>query len=315
MTENDVTDTKYRGMICQFGSLFDGENLLRLKFLLYESLPISVLDKKDITGVALIDKLDQSGKIKYNDVSLLTEIGDLIEVEDVKKLISEYSIKVRQVNRPMNACHLSPIRKALFKTLLACTDADIECLAVMYKLTSGRFTKRWGLFFYLETHIWPNKPMQTNLKELHASVNAKAKVFLVGVLDGPVADDVGDGRIQGADNAASSSDENINSMQNNPNGSGDVRNWPWNYFSVRCRYVTMNICLVVGTILFITFLVLAVTIEGVFEKIIFAVLAMVSVSPHIYKAQQKTREWYKNHKAKTTTLTQSSSEEYNHLSA
>ncbi|XP_033107362.1 uncharacterized protein LOC117109213 [Anneissia japonica] len=93
----------------------------------------------------------------------------------------------------------------------------------------------------------------------------------------------------------------------------NVKNSSRKYCSDRCLCEIMFIGLAVCFILFVTFVILAITNKGKYETIIFVVLAMATVSPLIYKAGKWTWEWYKSRTERSTTPTQSSPDEYSQL--
>ncbi|XP_071950073.1 uncharacterized protein [Antedon mediterranea] len=174
MGDEQAHEDRFTEFFRDLNNEYEGDKFSLLRFLLYDFLPLSLLDRKDIDGLDLFNKLQESGDIKYTEINLLSEIAEVTNLQSAKDAIKDYT------NDAKRGKGLSPYRKALYKALMAVGDDDLRKLRAFYKLSHKGFDNIWDLVFHLEKQERLDST-EVKIKRFAGNLNSTAKKKLANL--------------------------------------------------------------------------------------------------------------------------------------
>ncbi|XP_071949993.1 uncharacterized protein [Antedon mediterranea] len=176
MGDEQENEDRFTEFLRDLNDQYDGDKFRLLRFLLYDILPLSVLDtspRKDI-GLDLFNKLQESGDIKYTEINLLSDIAEVTNLQSAKKVIKDYTKDAKKGKG------LSPYRKALYEALMAVGDDDLRKLRAFYKLGHKGLDNIWDLVFHLEKQERLDST-EVKIKRFAGNLNETAKKKLANL--------------------------------------------------------------------------------------------------------------------------------------
>ncbi|XP_071950031.1 uncharacterized protein [Antedon mediterranea] len=168
MGDEQENKDRFAEFLRDLSNEYEGDKFLLLRFLLYDYIPLSLLDFKGIDGLDLFYKLQESGDIRYTKINLLSEIAEVTNLQSDKDVIKDYT------NDAKKGKGLSPYRKALYEALMAVGDDDLRKLRASYKLGHKGFDNIWDLVFHLEKHGRLDST-KVKIKRFASNLNSTAK--------------------------------------------------------------------------------------------------------------------------------------------
>ncbi|XP_071955754.1 uncharacterized protein [Antedon mediterranea] len=146
--------SKFDDLKFELGQKYDGKEYKKLKFCLFDYLPLGTLTNKHSNGNTLFNALDVirgKGVISPNDVSLLLEITMLTGPVDAQALVEEYIKANRNYIHNAKENKLSPYRRHLFKAVEIAKPTALTNVVDNYGLRQYEYKNLWDAIFELES--------------------------------------------------------------------------------------------------------------------------------------------------------------------
>ncbi|XP_071958123.1 uncharacterized protein [Antedon mediterranea] len=176
----DIEDT-FTDFRQAFSNAYLGNGYLKLRFLLQDHLPISVLSSKYNTGMNLFNSLKDRGDISYTDVNIMSEIAKVTKNATAKSCVKAFIEDVGLRYDASEGITLSSYRKTLYNAMDEITEVecgDVHNLTAYYGLGHLGFQNKWDVVFHLEKEVKLNDT-RVKWKRFADQLNTKAQIILL----------------------------------------------------------------------------------------------------------------------------------------